>query len=81
MANDSHYGLSAFVWSKRHRCRVAHRPWSRSRLGAGESRRRTSYSASPTAGFKQSGIGREFSLEGMLDGYTRTKHVSVHLGH
>jgi len=30
-------------------------------------------------GYKQSGIGREFSLEGMLDGFTQRKHVTVNL--
>jgi acyl-CoA reductase-like NAD-dependent aldehyde dehydrogenase len=30
-------------------------------------------------GFKQSGIGREFSLEGMLDGFTQRKNVTVNL--
>ena len=29
---------------------------------------------------KQSGSGREFSLEGMLESYTEVKQVSVHLG-
>ena len=32
-------------------------------------------------GFKQSGIGREFSLEGMLDSFTQRKQVSVNLAH
>ena len=30
-------------------------------------------------GYKQSGIGREFSLEGMLDSFTRRKSVTVNL--
>ena len=30
-------------------------------------------------GFKQSGIGREFSLEGMLDSFTQRKSVTVNL--
>jgi betaine-aldehyde dehydrogenase len=30
-------------------------------------------------GYKQSGIGREFSLEAMLDGFTQTKSVTVGL--
>ena len=31
-------------------------------------------------GVKQSGIGREFSLEGMLDSFTQKKCVTVNLG-
>jgi betaine-aldehyde dehydrogenase len=31
-------------------------------------------------GMKQSGIGREFSLEGMLDSFTQRKSVTVNLG-
>ena len=30
-------------------------------------------------GVKQSGIGREFSLEGMLDSFTQRKNVTVNL--
>ncbi len=30
-------------------------------------------------GFKMSGIGREFSLEGMLDSFTQRKSVTVNL--
>jgi acyl-CoA reductase-like NAD-dependent aldehyde dehydrogenase len=30
-------------------------------------------------GYKQSGIGREFSLEGMLDSFTQRKNVTVNL--
>ena len=30
-------------------------------------------------GYKRSGIGREFSLEGMLDSFTRRKNVTVNL--
>jgi betaine-aldehyde dehydrogenase len=30
---------------------------------------------------KQSGIGREFSLEGMLEGFTQRKHISIDISH
>jgi acyl-CoA reductase-like NAD-dependent aldehyde dehydrogenase len=30
-------------------------------------------------GYKQSGIGREFSLEGMLDSFSQRKNVTVNL--
>jgi betaine-aldehyde dehydrogenase len=80
MANDSHYGLSAFVWSTDigAALRTAHRVeagWVQVNQGGGQ------VLGQSYGGFKQSGMGREFSLEGMLDSYTRTKHVSVHLGH
>ena len=32
-------------------------------------------------GFKASGIGREFSLEGMLESYTQRKNVTINLTH
>ena len=30
-------------------------------------------------GYKKSGLGREVSLEGMLDGFTQTKQINVRL--
>src|SRR6516164_5444392 len=30
-------------------------------------------------GYKESGIGREFSLEGMLESYTQRKNITVNL--
>ncbi len=33
----------------------------------------------PFGGIKQSGIGREFALEGMLDSFTQRKNVTVNL--
>ena len=30
-------------------------------------------------GFKQSGLGKEFSLEGMLDSYTQKKNITINL--
>ena len=33
------------------------------------------------AGYKESGIGREFSREGMLESYTQRKNVTVNLTH
>ena len=32
-------------------------------------------------GYKQSGLGREVSLEGMIAGFTQTKQINVRLGH
>lgn len=78
MANDSHYGLSAFIWSKgiATALRTAHRlqaGWVQINQGGGQALGQ-SY-----GGVKQSGIGAEFSLEGMLDSYTQRKHISVRI--
>ena len=33
----------------------------------------------PFGGYKHSGIGREYSLEGMLDSFTQRKNVTINL--
>ena len=38
------------------------------------------FRSQPYGGVKQSGIGREFALEGMLDSFTQVKAVTVNLG-
>lgn len=80
MANDSHYGLAAYVWSRdiSKALRAAHRihcGWIQVNQGGGQSLGQ-SY-----GGYKQSGLGREFSLQGMLDSFTQTKNVTVNLTH
>ena len=32
-------------------------------------------------GFKESGIGKEYSLEGMLEDYTRIKQIAINIEH
>jgi betaine-aldehyde dehydrogenase len=78
MANESHYGLAAYVYSHDigKALRTAHAiesGWVQVNQGLGILPG-TSY-----GGFKQSGIGREYSLEGMLDSYTQRKCITVNL--
>ena len=78
MANDSHYGLAAFIHTRdiTKGLRAAHAIESgfvqiNQALGQ--------WPGHSYGGFKQSGIGREFSLEGMLDSFTQRKSVTINL--
>jgi betaine-aldehyde dehydrogenase len=78
MANDSHYGLAAYVFTHDIGAglRAAHRiqsGWVQVNQGLGQ------VPGHSYGGYKQSGIGREFSLEGMLDSFTQRKNVTVNL--
>lgn len=79
MANDTHFGLAAYVWSHDLDAALitAHRVeagWVQVNQGGGQ------VVGQSYGGYKQSGIGREVSLEGMLAGFTQTKQVNVRLG-
>lgn len=80
MANDSAYGLAAYVWSQDidEAIRTAHRleaGWVQVNQGGGQ------VVGQSYGGYKQSGLGREVSLEGMIAGFTQTRQINVRLGH
>ena len=78
MANETHYGLAAYVWSNDigKAIRTAHAidaGWVQVNQGLGQ------LIGQPYGGVKQSGLGRENSLEGMLEGFTQVKSVTINL--
>ncbi|MGI9410075.1 MAG: aldehyde dehydrogenase family protein [Hyphomicrobiaceae bacterium] len=78
MANASHYGLAAYVWTHdiARAINAAHAieaGWVQINQGLGQVPGHT------YGGYKQSGIGREFSLESMLDSFTQRKNVTISL--
>jgi phenylacetaldehyde dehydrogenase len=78
-ANDSHYGLAAFIWT--HNLESAIRSaqqieagWVQVNRGGGQ------LPGMSYGGKKQSGIGSEYSIEGALEGFTQRKGISIGLG-
>jgi acyl-CoA reductase-like NAD-dependent aldehyde dehydrogenase len=79
MANESHYGLAGYVFTRNtaRGIRIAHKidsGYMQVNQGKGQ------ILGQPYGGFKQSGLGKEFSLGSMLDGFSRLKTVTVNLG-
>lgn len=77
-ANDTHYGLAAYVWSHDldAALRTAHRVdagWVQVNRGGGQ------IPGMSYGGRKQSGIGAEFSIEGALESFTQRKSITVAL--
>lgn len=80
LANETHYGLAAYVFSKdvSRAIRMAHEVdagWVQVNQGKGQ------LLGQPYGGFKQSGLGKECSIESMLESFSRLKTVTVSLEH
>ena len=78
MANDTHYGLAAYIFTHDigkalRAARDVEAGWVQVNQGTGQ------LPGHSYGGCKESGLGREFSLAGMLEGFTRTKTVTVAL--
>jgi betaine-aldehyde dehydrogenase len=78
-ANDTHYGLAAFVFSKDidRALRAAHRieaGWVQVNRSGGQ------LPGMSYGGKKLSGLGSEYSIEGALESFTQRKSITIGLG-
>ena len=78
MANDTHYGLAAFVFGRdadrvMQMTRRLEAGWIWVNDGGGQ------IPGMSYGGVKQSGLGREYSIEGALESYTTRKSVTMRL--
>jgi acyl-CoA reductase-like NAD-dependent aldehyde dehydrogenase len=79
MANDTHYGLAAFIFSHdvdtiMRVSRAIEAGWIWVNEGGGQ------IPGMSYGGIKRSGMGREYSIEGALEAYTTRKSVTMRLG-
>ena len=74
LANDTIYGLTASIWTKN--IKKGERLASRIQAGTVEiNRHGMSKAGLPWGGYKMSGIGRIYSMEGIRSAFTNIKHV------
>src|SRR5207237_9736771 len=78
MANDSHYGLAAYVWTRdiTKAINTAHAiesGWVQINQGLGQ------FPGQSYGGHKQNGMGREHSLGGVLDSYQQRQKATIKL--
>lgn len=78
-ANDTHYGLAAFIWT--HDLDAAMRAadridagWIQINRGGGQ------LPGMSYGGRKQSGLGVEYSIEGALESFTQRKSITIAIG-
>jgi aldehyde dehydrogenase (NAD+) len=75
MANDSMYGLAAGVWSKdKEKARTVAKKLRAGTVWINEWHLMSE--KAPFGGYKQSGIGREFGIDGLKE-YTEVKHLHI----